>query len=105
MHASRAKYVLRSVIQSFSNEPTRDLWLGRSSAELHASIHKVALRKLTQLEAASNLTELRLPPGNRLEPLKGKRAGQHSIRVNDKYRICFRWVGHNAQNVEITDYH
>jgi proteic killer suppression protein len=97
--------VLRIVIQSFSDEPTRDLWLGRCPAELHASIHEVALRKLTQLEAASNLNELRLPPGNRLEPLKGKRAGQHSIRVNDKYRICFRWVGHNAQNVEITDYH
>ncbi|MEI6051692.1 MAG: type II toxin-antitoxin system RelE/ParE family toxin, partial [Opitutaceae bacterium] len=59
----------------------------------------------TQLEAASHLDELRLPPGNRLEALKGDRAGQHSIRVNDQYRVCFRWEGQNARDVTITDYH
>jgi len=93
------------VIQSFANKPTEALWLGRRPPELPPSIHKVALRKLTQLEASSTLDELRLPPGNRLEALKGDRAGQHSIRVNDQYRVCFRWSGQNAHDVEITDYH
>ena len=95
----------RLVIQSFADRPTESLWLGRRPPELPPSILKVALRKLTQLEAASNLDELRIPPGNRLEALKGDRAGQHSIRVNDQYRVCFRWEGHNAHGVEITDYH
>lgn len=93
------------MIQSFANKPTEALWLGRRPPELPPSIHKVALRKLTQLEASSTLDELRLPPGNRLEALKGDRAGQHSIRVNDQYRVCFRWSGQNAHDVEITDYH
>jgi len=93
------------VIQSFADKPTEALWLGHRPPELPPTIHKVALRKLTQLEAASRLDELRLPPGNRLEPLKGSRAGQHSIRVNDQYRVCFRWDGRNARDVEIADYH
>jgi toxin HigB-1 len=93
------------VIQSFADKPTEMLWLGRRPSELPPSIHKTALRKLTQLEASSTLNELRLPPGNRLEALKGNRAGQHSIRVNDQYRVCFRWDGQNAHDVEITDYH
>jgi len=93
------------VIQSFADKPTETLWLGRRPSELPPSIHKTALRKLTQLEASSTLNELRFPPGNRLEALKGNRAGQHSIRVNDQYRVCFRWDGQNAHDVEITDYH
>ena len=93
------------MIQSFADKPTEMLWLGRRPAELPPSIHKTALRKLTQLEASSTLNELRLPPGNRLEALKGDRAGQHGIRVNDQYRVCFRWDGQNAHEVEITDYH
>ena len=93
------------MIQSFADKPTNALWLGNRPPELPPSIYKVALRKLTQLEAASRLEELRLPPGNRLEPLKGDRAGQHSIHVNDQYRVCFRWDGQNAREVEITDYH
>ena len=93
------------MIHSFANKPTETLWRGLGPPELPPSILKVALRKLTQLEAASDLEELRLPPGNRLETLKGDRAGQHSIRVNDQYRVCFRWDGQNAHNVEITDYH
>lgn len=93
------------MIQSFANKPTRTLWLGQKPAELPPSILKTALRKLTQLEAASTLDELRFPPGNRLEALKGNRAGRHSIRVNDQYRVCFRWDGQNAHDVEITDYH
>lgn len=93
------------MIQSFADKPTEALWLGQRPAAFPASILKVGLRKLTQLEAASSLDELRFPPGNRLEALKGKRAGQHSIRVNDQYRVCFRWKGHTAHDVEIIDYH
>jgi toxin HigB-1 len=93
------------MIQSFADKATEAIWLGRRPPELLPSIHKVALRKLTQLEAVSGLDELRIPPGNLLEALKRDRAGQHSIRVNDQYRVCFRWDGNNAHDVEITDYH
>jgi proteic killer suppression protein len=92
------------MIQSFDDKPTESLWLGRRPPELPPSIHKVALRKLTQLEAVSRLDELRIPPGNHLEPLRRDRSGQFSIRVNNQYRICFRWDRSNAQDVEITDY-
>lgn len=70
-----------------------------------ANIAKVALRKLDQMEAAIQLNDLLVPPGNRLEALSGDRAGQHSIRVNDQYRICFVWRAEGACEVEITDYH
>lgn len=93
------------MIQSFADKSTHALWLGRKPPELRPSIPKTALRKLTQLEAAATLDELRFPPGNHLEALKGDRAGQHSIRVNDQFRLCFRWIGQNAHDVEITDYH
>ena len=93
------------MIQSFGDKPTETLWRGKRPPELSPTILKAALRKLTQLEAASSLDELRFPPGNRLEALKGDRAGQHSIRVNDRYRVCFRWDGQNAHDVEITDSH
>ena len=101
----RTCFIHPIVILSFADGPTEALWLGHRPPELPPSIHKVGLRKLTQLEAASLLDELRLPPGNRLEALKGDRAGQHSIRVNDQYRVCFRWEGQNARDVTITDYH
>lgn len=94
-----------AVIQSFANKPTQALWRGKKPPELPPAILKTALRKLTQLEAASTLAELRFPPGNCLESLKGDRAGQHSIRINDQFRVCFRWHGQNARDVEITDYH
>lgn len=68
-------------------------------------IEKVARRKLEQLDAASSLDFLRVPPGNRLEALKGDRAGQYSIRINDQFRVCFRWSGTDAADVEIVDYH
>ena len=93
------------MIQSFADKPTEALWFGRRPPELPPSIHKVALRKLTQLEAVLRLDELRILPGNHLEALKRDRLGQHSIRINDQYRVCFRWDGSNAQDVEITDYH
>lgn len=70
-----------------------------------AAIAPVALRKLDQMEAARTLNDLRVPPGNRLEALKGDRTGQHSIRINDQYRICFVWKVDGAHDVEITDYH
>lgn len=70
-----------------------------------ANIASVARRKLRQLEIAGQLDDLRVPPGNRLEALKGDRAGQHSIRVNDQFRLCFRWTGTGAEDVEIVDYH
>lgn len=68
-------------------------------------IEAVARRKLRQLEIAGRLEDLRIPPGNRLEALKGDRAGQHSIRVNDRFRLCFRWTSAGAEDVEIVDYH
>lgn len=70
-----------------------------------ANIERPALRKLKQLELARRIDDLRAPPGNRLEPLKGDRTGQWSIRVNDQFRICFRWTGTDAEDVEIIDYH
>ena len=93
------------VIHSVADKPTEAVWRGQRPRQLPSTIHRTALRKLTQLEAASQISELRLPPGNHLELLKGDRAGQWSIQVNDQYRICFKWDGQNAHNVEITDYH
>ena len=69
------------------------------------NFERIALRKLRQLQVADKLSDLKVPPGNRLEPLSGDRHGQHSIRVNKQYRICFRWTKAGAQHVEIVDYH
>lgn len=93
------------MIASFACRATHRLWLGQRPSELPSHIHQTALRKLTQLQAASNLADLRVPPGNRLEALKRDRRGQHSIRINDQYRLCFRWEGREAYEIEITDYH
>ena len=93
------------MILSFANDASARLWDGFRPAELPPSIHKTALRKLTQLHAIQSIDELRIPPGNRLEALKGNRRGQYSIRVNDQFRVCFRWDGRNAHAVEIVDYH
>ncbi|MGA2086932.1 MAG: type II toxin-antitoxin system RelE/ParE family toxin [Terracidiphilus sp.] len=92
------------MIQSFKDADTKKLFEAGSSRRW-ATIRAVALRKLDQIEAAINLSNLRVPPGNRLEPLKGDRTGQHSIRINDQYRICFVWKVDGAYEVEITDYH
>jgi toxin HigB-1 len=92
------------VIKSFKCEDTRKLFETGKSARF-GSILKVATRKLTQLEAAATLEFLRSPPGNRLEALKGDREGQFSIRVNDQWRICFRWTPAGPEDVEIVDYH
>ena len=92
------------MIASFRNADTATLAEG-IRVRRFANIEAVARRKLRQLEIAACLEDLRIPPGNRLEALKGDRAGQHSIRVNDQFRLCFRWRGDSAYDVEITDYH
>jgi proteic killer suppression protein len=93
------------MIKSFSSKDTEKLFYRKSSSDVPADIRKVALRKLLILDAAENLDDLRIPPGNRLEKLSRDRLGQHSIRINDQWRICFRWSGSDALDVEIVDYH
>jgi len=92
------------MITSFKDAETQRLHESGSSPR-YSGIARVALRKLIQLDAAGQLSDLRVPPGNRLEALKGNRAGRHSIRINDQWRICFRWEGSDAVEVEICDYH
>lgn len=92
------------MIKSFRCVETRRLFeTGRSKR--FGSISKVATRKLAQLDAAETLEFLQAPPGNRLEALKGDRAGQHSVRINDQWRLCFRWTKTGPEDVEIVDYH
>ena len=94
------------MIRSFSSKETERVWQGQSSRKFPREIQARALRKLRQLDAAATIEDLRNPPGNHLELLKGKRAGQMSMRINDQWRICFRWVeGKGAHDVEIVDYH
>jgi proteic killer suppression protein len=92
------------MIRSFKCEYTEALSKGRAVRQF-ASISKVARRKLRQLEIAGRLDDLKVPPGNHLEALKGNRSGQYSIRINDQWRVCFRWTDAGAENVEIVDYH
>jgi proteic killer suppression protein len=99
----RAALYLSRVIRSFRDKATKALFEGRPTAHLRR-IAGVATRKLDMLDAAASLQDLRLPPGNRLEVLKGDRSGQHSIRINDRWRICFVWKD-GAEDVEIVDYH
>ena len=84
---------------------TERLWRRERVPSIDPRIYSVALRKLRQVGSAESLDDLRVPPGNRLEALKGDRAGQHSIRVNDQWRICFRWSDAGPEEVEIVDYH
>ena len=92
------------MIVSFKDGDTEALAVGRRVKRFER-VEAVARRKLRQLQIAGRLDDLRVPPGNRLEPLKGDRAGQHSIRVNDQYRVCLRWTAAGAEDVEIADYH
>lgn len=98
-----------SVIYSFADAGTEDIFHGRDSAAARrrcpSAVWPVARRKLDQLHWVDRLDDLRVPPGNRLERLQGNRFGQHSIRINRQYRICFRWEDGNATQVEVTDYH
>jgi proteic killer suppression protein len=92
------------VIRHFKSDETADLFRDGKSRRW-ASVARVALRKLDQLHEVTELSQLAVPPGNRLEALAGNRIGQHSIRINDQWRLCFRWHERNAYDVEIVDYH
>lgn len=93
------------MIRSFGDKVTREIWETGKSRKLPASIHRAAQRKLFRIHTARTLEDLQVPPGNNLHALKGDRKGQHAIRINDQYRICFQWVDDGAEQVEITDYH
>ncbi|MBI1328202.1 MAG: type II toxin-antitoxin system RelE/ParE family toxin [Alphaproteobacteria bacterium] len=93
------------MIRSFKCKETEGIWQGQASRKLPRDIQARALRKLRMLDAAMGLEDLRNPPGNRLEELTGNRRGQMSIRINQQWRICFRWLDGEAENVEIVDYH
>jgi proteic killer suppression protein len=93
------------MIVSFRDADTELLWESGTSRRIPASIRRSAWKKLAILNAAVELNNLRVPPGNRLEALAKDRKGQHSIRVNDQYRVCFRWLDGNAHDVEIAGYH
>jgi toxin HigB-1 len=93
------------VIRSFRDSDTERLFKRERIRRLPPDIQHVALRKLVLLDAATSLADLRIPPANRLEKLVGNRLRQHSIRINDQWRICFRWSGGDVHDVEIIDYH
>jgi len=93
------------MIRNFRDAETELVWHGRQSRKLPPDIQAVALRKLMMLHRSRTLQDLRMPPANRLEPLKGGRSDQWSIRINRQWRICFRWNEGNASDVEIIDYH
>ena len=93
------------MILSFADAETEKIWTGLRSRRLPSDIQDKSLMKLRLLNAARRLDDLRVPPGNRLEALKGDRKGQHSIRINDQYRICFVWTAEGPKDVEFVDYH
>ena len=97
------------MIPSFGDQATADIFNGQSTRvarrALPQQLWRVAQRKLDQLDSADDLNDLRIPPGNRLEVLRGDRVGQHSIRINEQYRICFVWTEQGPDEVEIVDYH
>ena len=94
-----------AVIKTFKDEPTQKIYHRQPSRKLPPDIQQVALRKLRMINNATSLTDLRIPPANRLEKLSGVRTGQWSIRINDQWRICFYWRESDAYDVEIVDYH
>jgi len=93
------------MIVSFRSDETERIWNGLHSRRLPPEIQAAALRKLRLINAARRIDDLRVPPGNRLEALKGDRSGQWSIRINNQWRVCFRWNEGGAEDVEIVDYH
>lgn len=92
------------MIETFDDKETEKLWHGQRTRFPADRLHR-AISKLNVLDAATTLDALRVPPSNRLEALRGTRGGQHSIRINDQWRLCFRWGVGNAYEVQITDYH
>jgi proteic killer suppression protein len=93
------------MIKSFADKETERLFGGRKSRAVPSQVRERALSKLLVLNAATNVEDLRAPPGNRLEKLRGDREGQWSVRINQPYRVCFSWIGTDAHDVEIRDYH
>ena len=93
------------MIVSFADSNTAKVWQRESVKKFGSELQRAAYRRLLILDAADYLNDLRRPPGNRLEALQGNRDGQHSIRINDQWRICFRWTAAGAEDVEIVDYH
>lgn len=93
------------MIRGFADRETEAVWTGVGSRRLPREMQGVARRKLRMLNNASRLDDLRIPPANRLEALRGERRGQYSIRINDQWRICFRWIDGDADQVGIVDYH
>lgn len=93
------------MLRSFANKETERLWRRERIRKLDQSTQRAALRKLLILDAAETLDDLRVPPGNRLEKLKGDRAGSYSVRINQQWRICFSWTDAGPESVEIVDYH
>jgi proteic killer suppression protein len=93
------------VIKSFANKQTESIYLREFDKKLPAEVQRAVLRKLRMLNNAKSIQDLRSPPGNRLEKLRGDRAGQYSIRINEQWRVCFEWRDNDAYEVEITDYH
>ena len=92
------------MIVSFADKATEKLFQGHR-VRAFIAFERAALRKLAMIDAAMRIEDLRVPPGNRLEALKGDRSGQYSVRINDQWRVCFRWKGGDAHDVEIIDYH
>lgn len=93
------------MIRSFADRETERIWEGRVSRKLPTDMQTTARRKLRMLNNAEAIQDLKAPPGNRLEALKGSRKGQHSIRINNQWRLCFQWKDNHAYSVEIVDYH
>jgi toxin HigB-1 len=98
-------HYVRPMIKSFRSPEAERIFRRERVRSLPHHIQRTAMRKLWMIDAAPDLFSLRVPPGNRLEALSGHRAGQHSIRINDQWRICFRWRDGNAHDVDIVDYH
>ncbi len=93
------------MLRSFADKETERVWQRQQVRKLGHGIQRAALRKLLILDAAETVDDLRVPPGNRLEKLKGDRAGSYSVRINEQWRICFRWTDAGPEDVEIVDYH
>jgi toxin HigB-1 len=96
---------LAEVLRSFADKDTERVWRRERSKRLDQNTQRAALRKLLILDAAEILNDLKVPPGNRLEKLHGDRAGQHSVRINQQWRVCFRWTTAGPEGVEIVGYH